>query len=161
MQKKSEKATQIAQPGRGRAFVVVDSDEDVRAPAPHKSRAALTRVAKGAQNRQGSSRPTQTLEKAQPLFIDSDENDKDEFRLLNYDDDHDEIIDDDDRDLNDDAMTLQSNMLKTQKPSARQTRSSKPAATKKGTKKTPVIVDDDSDDGATFKGFRGKKRGAR
>jgi len=96
-------------------------------------------------------RVTQNREKAQPLFLGSDKDDNSEL----YDDD---FVDDDLGGFNDDAMAHQSSTLRTQESSVRQTRSSKPTAAKRGTKKTPVIVDDDSDDGATFKGFRGKRR---
>lgn len=84
--------------------------------------------------------------KSRPLFLDSDEDEKDELgspiddEVVIVDDEHDE-----------DAMTLQS------ESTARQTRP-KPAPVKKTARKTPVILDDDSDDGATFKGFRGKSR---
>ena len=150
--------TQKNRQGRVRGFVV-DSDEDAEDPASRKSKAAPSHAAKANQNRSGSSRIPQTLEKAQPLFLDSDDDVKDKFPTSNNDDD-DSILNED-REFNDDAMTLQSSTLKTQEPSARQTRSSKPTAARRGTKKAPVIVDDDSDDGATFKGFRGKKRGIR
>jgi len=150
--------TQKSRQGRVRGFVV-DSDEDAEDPASRKSKAAPSHAAKANQNRSGSSRIPQTLEKAQPLFLDSDDDVKDKFPTSNNDDD-DSILNED-REFNDDAMTLQSSTLKTQEPSARQTRSSKPTAARRGTKKAPVIVDDDSDDGATFKGFRGKKRGTR
>jgi hypothetical protein len=147
--------TQTNHPSRGRAFVVVDSDEDAEGTA-YKSKALPLQAAKATQNPAG---PSQSREKAQPLFFDSDEDDKSEFHALNNDEDDEEILDEE---LNDDAMTLQSSTLKqTREPSARQTRSSKPTTTKRGTKKAPVIVDDDSDDGATFKGFRGKKKGTR
>ena len=151
--------TQKNRQGRVRGFVV-DSDEDAEDPASRKSKAAPSHAAKANQNRSGSSRIPQTLEKAQPLFLDSDDDVKDKFPTSNNDDD-DSILNEDRGEFNDDAMTLQSSTLKTQEPSARQTRSSKPTAARRGTKKAPVIVDDDSDDGATFKGFRGKKRGIR
>jgi len=153
------KNIQATRRGRDRGFVVVDSDDDVKDALPRKSKAVQSQAAKAVQNRAGPSQVTQTREKAQPLFLDS-EHDRDEFCPSNHDDDEDDEIVDDRGEFNDDAMTLQSSTLKTQEPSAPQTRSSKQMATKRG-KKTPVIVDDESDDGATFKGFRGKKRGAR
>lgn len=126
-------------------------------PTPHKSNSVP--ATKAAQNQNQVT--TRVDEKARPLFLDSDEDNENEFRALDNGTNDEEVLDKDAGEFNNGAMTLQSSTLKTQEPSARQTRSSKPAATKKGTKVAPVIVDDDSDDGATFKGFRGKKRGTR
>jgi hypothetical protein len=149
-QKQPEIRIQTKRPGRGRGFVVVDSEEDVEDPAPHKSNPVP--ATKVVQNQ-----VLQVDEKAQPLFLDSDEDVDIEFRAL-INGSNEEVLD---KDTGEGAMTLQSSTLKTQEPSARQTRSSKPTAAKKGAKMAPVIVDDDSDDGATFKGFRGRKRGTR
>jgi hypothetical protein len=154
MQKQSNGHTQTSRPGKGRAFIVIDSDEDAVSPTPRKNNDTVpSQAAKPADDQ----RVTQTYDKAQPLFLDSDKNDNSEPHTPNNDD----FVDEDLEGFDDDAMAYQSSTLRTQEPSARQTRSSKPTATKRGTKKTPVIVDDDSDDGATFKGFRGKRKGAR
>lgn len=106
---------------------------------PRKGKAALARA---TQNPAGTSRVPHTEAKSQPLFLDSDDH-GDASRSPKHDE----------ADNDEDAKTLQSSGPKTQKPSARLL---KPASTKRA-KRAPVIVDDDSDDGATFKGFRGKK----
>jgi len=151
-QKQSSNHTQTSRPGRGRAFIVMDSDEDAECPTPHTSNAVSSQVAKPAEHPVVAQRRG----RVQPLFLDSDEDDDSEPQPPNDDN---AFVDDDLEEFNDLAMTAESSTLKTQEASARQTRSLRPI--KRGTKKVPVIIDDESDDGATFKGFRGKKRGAR
>jgi hypothetical protein len=140
-------------PSGSRAFVV-DSNSEGEDVSPRKSDAVPSQATRVAPSDEDSSRVSQSHQAAQPLFLDSDEDIKTEFPADS------DFLDEGVGELNDDAQTLQSSTLKTQEPSARQTRSSKGTATKRGSKKMPVIVDDESDDGATFKGFRGKRRGA-
>lgn len=108
----------------------------------------VSRKGKIVKPTRGQAATSQTRARSRPLFLDSDDNE-----LFSLDND-DGILG---PEHNEDATTLQSSALKTQELSRR----SNPVATKRGTKKAPVIVDDDSDDGTTFKGFRGRKRGTR
>lgn len=135
--------SQTTRQGKGRSCNVAGSDEDAGDPVPSNSKVALKQT---TTNSAGIFRASHTSAKTQPLFFDSDEQD-DESRSLN----------DGRADNDEDAATLQSSDPKSQEPSAPPLR---PTLTRR-TKKAPVIVDDDSDDGATFKGFRGKKRGFR
>ena len=134
-------ATQVKQSvRRGRGFTVASSDEDQSLPSPKNPV-----LAKSTQNRSQTGRRTQSRAKSRPLFLDSDDDKDDEIVLpidqpQPIDEGHD-----------DDAVTVQSES----------TARSKPTTSNRASKKVPIIVDDDSDDGATFKGFRGKSRGTR
>ena len=84
-----------------------------------------------------------------PLFFDDDS----DILKSPKDEDQDERI------LDDNIASTSTH--KNQTPAAMNSKSSKPIPRKRVTKKAPVIVDDDSDDGATFKGFRIKNRPLR
>jgi len=139
--------TQTTRQGKGPALSSDVSDEDPEDQMPRKGKVALSQAAKATQDPPGMSQVTPPHVEPQPMFLDSDEHDNESHSPNN------DILG---TEYNEDA-TLQSSALKSQEPSAR----SKPVSTRRVRKKAPVIVDDDSDDGATFKGFQSRKRGTR
>ena len=129
---------QITQP-KGRKKVIKplsDSDDDGAVPPPVRA------------SRDKPLPPKRTAERAEKvtkktaLFIDSDdEENHGEDNVMDVDPSGNGV---------DDEQTLQSSFETRQTVGRRSTRSRKPAA---------IIVDDDSDDDAVFKGFKGQKRG--
>ncbi|KAF5378152.1 hypothetical protein D9615_007618 [Tricholomella constricta] len=135
IQVKSEPSTQKSQAPQ----VINDSDDEEVVVVPRKGRAK-------APSRSGSAVPTKRAStrskastKSQPLFMDSDEDD-DEIQHINEDNESAPVDSDDDQ-------TLRSTRTRGTQRTTRAT-SKKPA---------PILVDDDSDDGAVFKGFKGKQ----
>ncbi|KAK7469293.1 hypothetical protein VKT23_003777 [Stygiomarasmius scandens] len=129
--------TQASRPLRSQALVVADSDSEDSEPAGTlKSR----RAASKAGSRAGSAKPTRApakksakSAKSMSLFLEDDE---DESQLKNDSDSDDGP-----------SQTLKSTAA-----------SSKPATRKGASRKAAIVVEDDSDDDFTFKGFKGKSR---
>ena len=109
-----------------------DDDDDDAVPPIRTSRDK-------APSRLGSAPPQKrTTGKKKPLFLDSDENDDGDNAM----------------DVGDEEQTLPSSFESRQTVGRRTTREKT-----KSRKPAPIIVDDDSDDDAVFKGFKGQKRG--
>ncbi|KAH0580358.1 hypothetical protein H2248_001859 [Termitomyces sp. 'cryptogamus'] len=137
---KNEEPTQT-RPSRSQAPMVIDdSDEDI-APIRRGKSKVSSRATSAVPPKRTSAR-SKAPAKSQPLFLEEDE-DEDGVQASNNGGD---VPDD-----SDDEQTLRSTRTRsTQKP---------PAKAKASTRKAvPILVDDDSDDGAVFKGFKGKRR---
>ncbi|KAG5646780.1 hypothetical protein DXG03_002156 [Asterophora parasitica] len=131
--------------GRSQALQVINDSDDSDA-APIRKRKAPARAASRASSRARSDVPskrastsTKASAKSQALFI-QDSDDQDEMQVINRDNQSIAIGSDEDQ-------TLRSTRPETQRTT--RAASKKPAA---------ILVDDDSDDGAVFKGFKGKTR---
>ncbi|KDR66168.1 hypothetical protein GALMADRAFT_232674 [Galerina marginata CBS 339.88] len=128
-----------------------DSDEDEPAVVP-RSRKPPSKSETKAPATKRSTGKSKASAKANALFLEDDEDDDDDIQ---------EIIGVDGpnepprtRTQGDEEQTLQSS-AETKAPVGR-----RPTRTTKAPKKpAPIIVDDDSDDGAVFKGFKGRKGG--
>ncbi|KAF9466695.1 proline-rich protein [Collybia nuda] len=127
--------------GKTQAMVMNDSDEEV---APRKGKNKPRSRAGSAASSNKTSTRNSRLKKSQPLFLDSDDD-------VGIPEEEDEAVGSDD-----DVLTLRSN-AGTNVRSKRTTH----APTRAAKKPVPILVDDDSDDGAVFKGFTGKTRRAR
>ncbi|KZT01646.1 uncharacterized protein LAESUDRAFT_815725 [Laetiporus sulphureus 93-53] len=131
--------------GRGKVVLVNGSDDDENVAQPAKN-APDSRSA-----------PTQRRTKSQPLFIESEEDDEQEHEppspstnALR------EVVDDFD-DFDGELTSRSITGARSPDSSVRQ-----PSRAASSRKRTPaVVVDDDSDDGATFKGFGTRRRTGR
>jgi hypothetical protein len=143
---KAQPPTQVLE-GKGRTLVAESDEEVVQQVVPRKgSRAESLQPVK---TRHNTTRSSRGKEKSQPLFLGSDGDEGQIPPSSNNGLAHPAVLE------NDETSTLQSSTsLETQIAPRKSTR--KPASK---AKKAPAItvVDDDSDDGATFKGFRGKR----
>lgn len=149
---------------QSKAALVLDSDEG---EGKDDDIAPLRRGKSKASSRAGSAAPAPTrtatrskrtataASKAQPLFVSSGEDD--DFNPAPRVDDADEIIDDfdDDQTLPSTVGTTRSRTGAQKPPSSSRVRT-QPSRAKKPT--APPMRDDDSDDGALFKGFKGRSK---
>lgn len=140
---------------KGRAKAVPESDdEDAQAPPPMRrasSRKPSSRVGSVAPST-ASKGKAKAKPKADPnaLFLDSD----DDIQEVHEVEDISAFAD-----TRDEEETLKSTPEERRRGTgSRPTKATSKAATKPK-KAAPIIVDDDSDDGAVFKGFKGKRGG--
>lgn len=136
-QKQEPRGTQIRQ-AKDSGYAATESDDN---HPPHRNR-YRTQQGEGTKDPKATG---STSKQSQPLFFDDD-------------DDSDILKSPKDEDQDENDMT---SAHKNQTPATMKSKSSKPIPKKNVTKKAPVIIDDDSDDGVTFKGFRGKNRPLR
>lgn len=132
--------------GRKKATTAIlpESDDDDAVPPIRASRARPPRSGSVQAQKRTAARAEKATKKNTLFFDSDDEENHDENNLMDVDSKGDGV---------DDEQTLQSSFETRQtvgRRSTRETRSRKPA---------PIIVDDDSDDDAVFKGFRGQKKG--
>ncbi|RDB24208.1 Nibrin [Hypsizygus marmoreus] len=144
VQVKSEAQTQKFAKAKSQAAVVNDSDSDESEIVPRKGRAKPASSAGSAVPTKRTSRSTKSSAKSQPLFVDSDEENSD-VRMQN-----DDIPED-----SDEEQTLRSTAPTNTRSRGTQRTTRAPTRAKKA---APILVDDDSDDGAVFKGFKAKQR---
>ncbi|KAI0925246.1 hypothetical protein AcV7_005531 [Taiwanofungus camphoratus] len=145
--------SQTQRKGRSRT-VVVDSEED-NSDFPESAEVKTVQSRASTQTVRARTERTRLREKSQPLFMDSEEDEqKDSGKQMLPDDDM--LNANIDEDFDDD-FTLRSSRPKTHSSATRQ--SSRIATSRK----LPLgaIIDDDSDDEATFKGFGAKRKGKR
>ena len=129
--------TQI-RPAKDSGYAATESDDE----HPPRQRRYMTQQGAGTKDQRAAIKPSH------PLFFDDD---SDILKSLKDEDQDERILDN----------IASTSTHKNQTPAAMNLGSSKPIPRKRVTKKAPVIVDDDSDDGATFKGFRTKNRPLR
>jgi hypothetical protein len=127
-----------------RSRAVLDDDDFNSQPVPRQSRQPPSRKGSAAPKR-AATRSKQAAKPASALFLDSD----DDVQIIEEEEQEERVQDDVDPD---ETSTLRSTAQRDPSPK-RPTRSSK---TKAKVAK-PVIIDDDSDDGIVFKGFKGRK----
>jgi len=131
--------------------VKLDEDEEIPPPAPKVKSKPPSRAGSAIPPKRASSRSKRPA-KSKALFLDSDDDVKD---VVVEEESHvmDLTLQEEDED-----QTLRSSAGS--KPPARSAAPSRKATRQpaRGKKAMPVIVDDDSDDGAVFKGFRGNKK---
>jgi len=92
--------------------------------------------------RNGTAVRAEKVTKKRPLFLDSDDEENHEVNAMDIDPTCDE-----------EEQTLQSSL------ETRQTVKRQSTRVRKSGKPAPIVVDDDSDDDAVFKGFKGQKKG--
>lgn len=142
-QSRSPSPIQIPQRAKSRAISVDDFDEE--APAPHRGRSkAPSSVGSTMAQKRTSTRGKKVPETAEALFLDSDDDDI-KIKEDQEDPEINALAGDDE-----DGTLRSSGGTKSQAPARRPTR---------GKKAQVLVVDDDSDDDAVFKGFSGKKKG--
>ncbi|KAG6879104.1 hypothetical protein C0992_005130 [Termitomyces sp. T32_za158] len=128
-----------AQPSRSQVPMVLDdSDDDIAPIAPiRRGKSKVSSRASSAVPPKRTSTRTKASAKSQPLFLDDDEDE--DVQAENNENDGPEN--------SDEEQTLRSTRTRsTRKP---------PLKAKTSRKKTaPILIDDDSDDGAVFKGFK-------
>ncbi|KAG6917214.1 hypothetical protein DXG01_003419 [Tephrocybe rancida] len=132
------------QTGKSQAPLVIDDSDEEIAPIRKAKSKASSRANSTAQTKRTATR-SKPPAKSQQLFLDDDDDDDDDDVIQSFTSADNEVPED-----SDEEQTLRStrtSMRNTQKPPTRAAR--KPA---------PILVDDDSDDGAVFKGFKGKTR---
>ncbi|KAG6833175.1 hypothetical protein H0H87_010563 [Tephrocybe sp. NHM501043] len=139
---KGKTPTQTQTNGRSQAPMVIDDSDDEIAPIRKgKTKASASSRASSAIPPKRTAR-SKAPAQSQPLFLDDDDDDE----IQSFDNDEDDMPE-----ASDEEQTLRSTRTRsTQRPTAR-------GPAKKPTP-APILVDDDSDDGAVFKGFKGKTR---
>lgn len=130
--------------------VKLDSDEEIPPPAPKVKTKPPSRAGSALPPKRASSRSKEPA-KAKALFLDSDDDIKEVVEEESHVMDLTLQEDDEDQTLRSSAGTKSS--ARSAPPSRKATRQ-----LARGRKAMPVIVDDDSDDGVVFKGFRGNKK---
>ncbi|KAG6841643.1 hypothetical protein C0991_008628 [Blastosporella zonata] len=141
---KAERPTQTQKFGKSQAPIVMDdSDEEMVPTRKGKSKAPPSSRASSVVPTKRSTR-SKTSAKSQPLFLDGGDDDD----VQSFNNDEDGIPEE-----SDEEQTLRSTRTRStqQKPPTRE-------KAKKAAPAPVILVDDDSDDGAVFKGFKGKTR---
>ncbi|KAF8175759.1 proline-rich protein [Pholiota molesta] len=126
-----------------RSRAVLDDDDFNSQPVPRQSRQPPSRKGSAAPKR-AATRSKQAAKPVSALFLDSD----DDVQIIEEEEQEERVQDVDP----DESSTLRSTAQRDPSPK-RPTRSSK----SKAKVAKPVIIDDDSDDGIVFKGFKGRK----
>ncbi|KAF8063523.1 proline-rich protein [Lyophyllum atratum] len=133
---KTEGLTQTQTLGKSQAPMIINDSDEEEVPRRGRSKAS-SRAGSAIPPKRASTR-AKAPAKSAPLFLESDE---DEIQVA--DDDDEAVLED-----SDEERTLRS----TQTNGARRT------VRAPVRKIAPILVDDDSDDGAVFKGFKGKQK---
>lgn len=141
------KRTQAKSKGKTQTMIIDDSDEDEAEVIPKRKSKASLPPSKPAPKKRATHGGSKVPDTPAALFLDDSDEDIDS---RNDDAFEGATLDEND---SDGGMTLDSNLGGTSAPARRSSRA--PATRKKA---APIIVDDDSDDGAVFKGFGKKKR---